>query len=134
MFCEHCGNKLNGAYKFCTKCGQPNSAETSAVQRRSLDRAPSADLDQKWWLRLAKVVYIFFYVLLAPILYGVWSANSSSYNYSTSSYSDTSGSAFWYSLLTLIIYIAVLRLIKITFLYIVFGQKAYWKKEFKKLF
>jgi len=42
--------------------------------------------------------------------------------------------AFWYSLLTLIIYVAIVRLIKIAFIYIVLGQKPEWEKEFARVF
>ncbi len=131
MFCEHCGNKLKESFKFCTKCGQP------AFQEAAVKIHPPSDLipDQKWWFRLAKVIYILLYIPLPLVLYVAWNVNSSSYDYSTHQLRmDTSGAAFWYSLLTFVIYLAIIRLIKITFLYITFGQKTQWEKEFKKLF
>lgn len=98
----------------------------------------STNLDQKLWYRLSKVVYVILYGFLLIIISTVWDVNSSTYTgYSTAYggiYEDTYGKAFWYSLLALLIYIAIVRLIKITFLYIALGQKPQWKKEFKKLF
>ena len=128
MFCEHCGNKNDGSHKFCTKCGQPTSKEAI------IEPTSNLNLDQKWWLRLAKVIYIMLHIPLPLILWIVWQANSSSYDYSAQASTDTSGTAFWYSLLALAIYMVVVRLIKITFLYIAFAQKVQWKKEFKKFF
>ena len=129
MFCENCGNKLKEGHKFCTKCGH----SASAVDEN--ERKPVAD--ERWWHRIAKVVYIFLYLQILWIVPAVWSVNSSSYvgYYSgTSHYEDTYGVAFWYSILTILIFVVALRLIKITFLYITFGQKPQWKKEFKKFF
>ena len=129
MFCENCGNKLEEAHKFCVKCGHSNQKEiTQKISSRS------NHFDQKWWYRLAKVIYIALYIPLPFLIALVWSLNSSTYNFSTDSYSDTTGESFWYSLLALVIYIVIARLIKITFLYITFAQKPQWKREFKKLF
>lgn len=133
MYCEHCGNKLDGAHKFCTKCGNPTASE--AVIKSS--SATIQNLDQKWWMRLAKVVYVVLYLSLLIIIPLVWSENSSTYSGYYGGqyrYEDTYGTAFWYSLLTLVIYIVVVRLVKITFLYIAFAQKPQWKREFKKFF
>ena len=132
MFCKNCGNEVDGSHKFCIKCGQPTSLTVSVPTRQS--STVNANLDQQWWLRLAKVFYIFFYLPLPLVLYVVWNVNSSYYDYYSRFYTDTTGTAFWYTLLALVIYVAIVRLIKLTFLYIVFGQKAEWKKEFRKLF
>jgi len=51
-----------------------------------------------------------------------------------SHYEDTYGMAFWYSILALMIYVAIIRLIKVAVLYITIGRKPEWKKEFRKLF
>ncbi len=133
MFCEHCGNKLDISYKFCTKCGQ---LVFSAQTKTTAIKQPALTLNDKWWYRLLKVIYILLYVPLLGIIPLVWSENSSSYNYFSRPYTvtDTSGSAFWYCLLTLVIYIIIARLIKISVLYISIGRKPEWKKEFKKLF
>ena len=132
MFCEKCGNKLKENHKFCTECGHSN------LDKQESKQTPSNILEQKWWFRLAKVFYIFLYMPLPFVIIGVWSENDpysyySSYSnqyYSHGSYSE----AFWYSLLTLVVWVVILRLIKITFLYIAFGKKPQWKKEFKKIF
>ncbi|MCK9329516.1 MAG: zinc ribbon domain-containing protein [Candidatus Cloacimonetes bacterium] len=133
MFCEKCGNKLKENHKFCTECGQLN-----LEKQGSKPIIVTNTLEQKWWFRLLKVLYIILYSFLLLIIPIVWSESNSTYiGYSTTyggRYEDTYSKAFWYSLLTLLIYIAIMRLIKITFLYIAFGQKPQWKKEFKKLF
>lgn len=132
MFCEKCGNKLKENYKFCTECGYSN------MDKRESRQATSNILEQKWWFRLSKVLYIFFYIPLPFVVIGVWLENYpySYYNsYSNKYYSSGSyDEAFWYSLLALVVWVVVLRLIKITFLYIVFGKNPQWKKEFKKIF
>ncbi len=127
MFCENCGNKLKDDHKFCTNCGNSNTPEIKEEKSQALT-------DEKWWYRLSKVFYVLLYLPLFLVIPLVWSENSSTYNYYTSSYTDTTGEAFWYSLLTLIIWVVVVRLIKITFLYIALAQKPQWKKEFKKFF
>lgn len=132
MFCEKCGSKLKENHKFCTGCGHSN------LDRQESKPIIANVLDQKWWFRLAKVLYIFLYIPLPFVIIGVWAENDpysyySSYSnqyYSHGSYSE----AFWYSLLILVVWVVILRLIKITFLYIAFGKKPQWKKEFKKIF
>lgn len=127
MFCENCGNTIQHGHKFCMKCGQP-------INTHMPNQSIIADHDQVWWFRMAKVIYIVLYIPLPFVLWGAWAANSESYNYYTRTYTSTAGNAFWYSLITLIIYVVILRLLKITFLYIAFGQKVQWHKEFKKFF
>lgn len=126
MYCEHCGNKLEQGYKFCTKCGHstvPVMVQASTIQHVTLS------LNEKWWHRLLKVLYVVLYLPLLVIIPLVWSENS--YSYYGNGNTDE---AFWYSLLTLIIYIVIARLIKIAVLYVALGRKPEWKKEFKKLF
>jgi hypothetical protein len=130
MFCENCGNKIDDSHKFCTKCGY------SAVQKgkESLRiQQPVETLNEKWWHRLLKVFYIILYIPLFVIIPLVWTENSSSYGY-YSGYTETTGLAIWYSILTLVIYLVVARLIKLSVLYVAFGQRPGWKKQFKKLF
>jgi NhaP-type Na+/H+ or K+/H+ antiporter len=128
MYCEYCGNKIEEIHKFCTKCGKPISFNVSA------EHFPNQKFEEKWWLRLAKVVYVLLYIPLPFLIILVWGENSSTYNYYTRTSTDTTGEAFWYSLLVFLVYVIIARLIKITFLYIVFSQKPHWKKEFKKPF
>lgn len=126
MYCEHCGTKLEQGHKFCTKCGH----STVPVQTKTASaHQPALSLNDKWWHRLLKVLYVVTYLPLLVIIPVVWSENSYSYYGGGSS-----GEAFWYSLLTLVIYMAIARLIKIAVLYVALGRKPEWKKEFKKLF
>ena len=133
MFCEKCGNKINEFDKFCNKCGSNVLFEESVIENVDYKSKP----EYKWWFRLAKVIYIFFYIILVPILILVWGENNSTshYDYYTKSfvYTSTFGNAIWVSFLTLAVYTIILRLIKLSFLYIFFGQKPHWKKEFKKI-
>ncbi len=130
MFCENCGNKIQDDYKFCTKCGNPFG---SSVHKDSSQK-PVTITDEKWWQRLLKVSYIISYIPLILVVIVVWSSNSSEYSYYTRTYTDTSGTAFLWSCLAIIIYVTTIRLIKLAVLYIAFGQKPNWYKEFKKLY
>lgn len=118
MFCKNCGKKIEESHEFCTKCGHPNTIKSS-------DKAflNQESFDQKWWLRLVKVIYISLYIILLFLIIFIWNENSR--------YPEE---AFGFSLMTFIIYIVVLRLIKVTFFYIAFAEKPQWKKEFKKYF
>ena len=127
MFCENCGNKLKEGHKFCTKCGHSNVSEAKEEKSPTLS-------DDKWWYRLAKVIYVLLYLPLLVVVPLVWSENVPRYNSYFEEYYGSYGEAFWYSVLTLVIYVVVVRLIKITFLYISFAKKPIWKKEFKKFF
>ncbi len=133
MYCEHCGNKIEKSHSFCTKCGN------LVVRDGALNGSPSKFVisADKWWHRLLKVIYIFLYLQVLWIVPAVWSVNSSEYvgySFGQSQYRDTYGEAFWYSLLALLIFLVVIRLIKLTTLYIFWGHKPQWDLEFKKLF
>lgn len=130
MFCENCGNKIQEGHKFCTKCGHSSAVDSFPVKS---SRA-AVIADEKWWHRLLKVGYIISYIPLILIVIAVWSANSSDYNYYTRTYTDTSGAAFLWSCLAIAIYVVVIRLIKLAVLYVAFGQKPEWHKEFRKFF
>ena len=123
MFCENCGNKIDSSHRFCTKCGHVFDL---IKEKTSISKQAPQALNDKWWHRLLKVLYIIGYVPLLIIIPIVWSENSCYY--------CSNGDAFWYSLLTLVIYLVGIRLLKIAVLYIVIGRKPEWKKEFKKLF
>lgn len=125
MHCDNCGAALRSEDKFCTKCGAPvHKATTAPVSSVS---------DEEWWYRLLKVVYILLYIPLPLLLWLVWDANATSWSY-YGGYTDTTGSAVWYTFLTLIIYMVIVRLIKLACLYVAAGQKPNWKKEIKRLF
>lgn len=143
MFCTECGNKLRDDEKFCTNCGKShdNLGENKPVQRVASTKevqpsisiktqTPSPVTEERWWERLFKVIYIFSYIILPLILIAVWEENSCSYyrNYCSGD------EAFWATLFTFIGYVVFVRLIKVTFLYIVKGQTVNWKKEFKSFF
>jgi uncharacterized membrane protein len=126
MFCKNCGNKLTEGAAFCGKCGQV---------------APSAHKatfsEDRWWYRLAKVAYIIVHLPLLIVLPVVWDSNSQhSYSdyYGNAHYYGSDGDAFWYCLLTLVLYLVVLRLIKLAMLYVIAGHPPEWSKEFKRLF
>ena len=134
MFCENCGNKLQQGHKFCTKCG--HSYDPSIVAQESKKNA-APNLGERWWHRLLKVAYIFLYLQILSIVPPLCSVNNSSYTGYYGGeyhYEDTYGAAFWYSVLAIVIFVVVLRLIKLTVLYIAIAKKPEWKKEFKKIF
>lgn len=125
MFCENCGKELEVGAKFCMKCG----AKIPSHEMSTLHK-----VEEKWWDRLFKVAYIIAYLPLILILILVWSSSVSSYDYYTRTYTDTPGIAVWYCFLTILIYFGIMRLIKISYLYIAKGIKPDWKEEFKRLF
>lgn len=133
MFCHKCGNEIKGNDRFCTKCGASVFEAEKAAKHAQHSTPITPD---KWWQRLLKVVYIIIWLQILWIVPAVWSLNSTDYTYVGGQYQtiDTTGSAFWYSILAIIIFVVVVRLIKITVLYIALGQKPDWQKQFKKLF
>src|SRR3989338_3315869 len=104
MFCENCGNKNAGSHKFCTQCGHPTVYSAVAP---NVKRNPTKSLDERWWHRLLKVAYIFLYIQILWIVPVVWSVNSTSWSY-YGGYEDTTGTAFWYSILAIVIFVVVL--------------------------
>jgi hypothetical protein len=131
MYCENCGHKNDESHKYCTKCGYSISFTSGRPEAKP---TPPLSFDERWWHRLLKVVYIFLYLQILWIVPVVWSEDSTYYNSYYSRYEDTPGEAFWYSVLAIVIFVVVLRLIKLTTLYIFLAQKPEWNKEFWKLF
>lgn len=131
MFCTNCGKTVSINSAFCVDCGKPISHEV-------VKTSTTVGVGKKWWLRLAIVIYISLYIPLPFVLVGVWTINDpeSYYDSYFKTYTNygSYGEAFWYSLLTLVIWIVVLRIMKITFLYVVFGKKPKWTSEFKSLY
>ena len=121
MYCENCGNKILEGYKFCTKCG---FSVVSGIHNDKSINEKLKNKDEKWWHRLLKVLYITSYMPLLIIIPIVWSENSCYY--------CSNGDSFWYSVLTLVIYIVIIRLIKIAVLYVTSGRRPEWRKEFKR--
>jgi hypothetical protein len=131
MFCKNCGKENKEDSKFCIACG--NSLIEESISNKN---QPKNTLSEKWWYRLFKVTYILMYIPLLVIIIATWYSNKPycSYYYSKQSCYGSYSDAFWYSLLALIIGITVLRLIKISFIYVIKGQRPKWKKEFKKIY
>ncbi len=139
MYCTNCGSKIEGSDKFCIKCGNSlvTGNEQVALKVTPVHKATPVTLDDKWWQRLLKVGYIFLCLQILWIVPVVWDSNSSTYigySYGQSSYKDTPDEAFWYSVLAVIIFVTVTRLLKITVLYVAMGKKPNWESEFKKLY
>lgn len=122
MHCENCGQKLESNQTYCTSCGTKVSHQEN--QNFSSD---------SWWLRLLKVAYIILYIPLPFILYITWTINASTWDYYAGS-KDNSAAAFWYCVLAAIIYLTIIRLIKIAILFIALGSRPKWKKEFKQIY
>ena len=127
MFCENCGDKIKDDYKFCTKCGNSISGdEVKKIYTKEVEHS------EKWWYRLFKVVYIILNLSIIGIVVSVWSENLP-YCFGQNCYGtywDTIGA----SLGALLVSIIILRLLKLTFSYVVFGRKPAWRKEFKTPF
>lgn len=131
MYCENCGNRLEDGHKFCTKCG--HSTLLDAPKKSATTVSQTVIHNDKWWHRLFKVAYIFLYIQILWIVPVVWSSYVPSCYASYSCYGSYS-EAFWYSLLAFVIYMVVLRLIKIAVFYVMMGQNPEWRREFKKIF
>ena len=132
MYCHKCGNNMKMHDQFCDRCGQP--AVTSSEERSETDTSTSSD---KWWQRLAKVVYIFLWLQILWIVPTVWMANNDKYEGYYGGqfhYTNTDGKAFWYSVLSVVLFLISIRLLKITLQYIFLGKKPLWRKQFKQLF
>ncbi|OJI07307.1 hypothetical protein BK005_01930 [bacterium CG10_37_50] len=132
MYCENCGNKLDTSHRFCTSCG--HTAETTKTSSKQKTNHKEVLSGERWWHRLLKVAYLFIYLQVLWIVPTVWSVNSSGYNIYSRRYEDTYGEAFWYALLALVICVVIIRLVKITTLYVAFGISPKWREEFRKLF
>lgn len=130
MFCDKCGHQLNNE-RFCPNCGQE-------IYHTKIETVHILVSQDKWYIRLAKVIYIALYIPLPFVFCGVWTSNTpysyySSYSNEYISYGSYS-EAFWYSLLTLVVWIVILRLLKITIFYVFSGRKPNWKGEFRRFF
>ncbi len=137
MFCTNCGNKIEQSDKFCTKCGSLSMKEKEDIVKVIPTHTASPVFSEdKWWQRLLKVGYIFLCLQILWIVPVVWSVNSSTYvgGYYDGGYKQTPDEAFWYSVLAIIIFMTLTRLLKITVLYVSVGKKPNWAREFKKLY
>lgn len=90
------------------------------------------NLEQKWWFRVAKVVYIFLYLLLVIGLIAGGIDNFYSYGDGTITYTP------WFAVANVliggIIGLAMIKVVKIIFFYIFLAQKPHWKRELTNIF
>ena len=103
MFCEKCGSKLSDKAAFCEGCGNPIGIP---VKKEKNQFTPSKNI---WWYRLSKTLYIIAHLLLLliiPLLSGT-----------------KDDFLVWKIALG---YFLFLKLIKISFFYVVFSQKPKW--------
>ncbi len=130
MFCSNCGTQHQENDRFCLNCGR------SLVHtiERPISATPVEHALDSWWFRLSKVFYILLYFPLIAILAIVWEECRTTYNVTTNSVDDTLGAALFYSLITVFIYLTVMKLLKVAFIYIAFGKRPNWRKELKKFF
>jgi hypothetical protein len=127
MFCKNCGHQSDNGKKFCSQCGTELTAPIQTHVNTSIE-------EEVWWKRLIKVVYIVLHIPLPLILIVVWAGTSSSYDYYSKTTHNNYGEAFFYVLLSLIIYVLILRLIKLAYRYVVLGKHPEFKKEFKRFY
>jgi hypothetical protein len=103
-------------------------------QLEEIQAKSNSDLEQKWWFRIAKVVYIFLYLFLAVGVIASGVDNFYSYNTDIKSNVYTPGNALVNVLAVMAIGLVIIKATKITFFYIFLAQKPHWKREFTKLF
>ena len=93
----------------------------------------NSDLEQKWWFRIAKVVYIFLYLFLAIGVIASGIDNFYSYDTSIKSNVYTPGNALTNVLIVIAVGLILIKAIKVIFFYIFLAQKPNWKKELSKI-
>ncbi len=124
MFCTNCGNKIDSNEKFCTNCGfQVMNANNSSNTPQAEVVSTIKKRNEKWYHRLGVVIYVVAHLPLLFIVPAVWSANARYYSTYSKKFYGSDAEAFGYSLLTIIIWLIVLRLIKMATKYIVIGKK-----------
>jgi hypothetical protein len=126
MFCEKCGNKYQQGENFCTNCGA--SLENKLFNATTPTPAePETKKEERWWHRLANVIYIIAHLPLLIIVPLVWTENARQYSTYTKTYRGSDGEALWYCFLTIVIWLLVLRLVKMTLKYIARETKPKFK-------
>jgi len=124
MFCTNCGNKIDLNEKFCTNCGfQVMSANNISIAPEVKDTPTLNKKNERWYHRLGVVIYFVAHLPLLFIVPVVWSENASYYSTYSKKFYGSDAEAFGYSLLTIIIWLIVLRLLKMATKYIVIGKK-----------
>ena len=123
-YCENC-NKFGGEDDlFCDNCG-------SSLESKK--NKPLTNFNDTTNTRMVKVFYILLHLPMLIIVPAAWITNEPYCYYDYACNKDYSES-FWYSLLTLLFYVIFIRLIKITYLYIVYGYYPRWEKELRKIY
>lgn len=122
MFCENCGNRYSDGENFCIKCGGALNGTVAATGKISRIKD-----DERWWHRLAKVVYVAVHLPLLLVVPIVWSENARHYSSYYKEYMGSDSDAFWYCILTIIVWLVVLRLIKMAVRYVAGGVKPRFK-------
>ena len=124
MFCTNCGNEIISHEKFCTNCGlKVMSANKSSIASEFKDVSILKIENGKWYHRLVVVIYVVAHLPLLFIIPAVWSANARYYSTYSKKFYGSDAEAFGYSILTIIIWLIVLRLIKMATKYVVLGKK-----------
>lgn len=98
-----------------------------------MEKSLEGNLEQKWWFRIAKVGYISLNVAFVGAVVVGFIDNFYSYDIYLETNIYKPGDAFLNLLISLILGIAIIRIIKITFFYIFLAHKPDWKKELKQL-
>lgn len=86
-----------------------------------------------WWYRLLKILYILACIFSFLLFAYVWLQNAPIFCLLGScpgSYAD----AFLFGFEITLVYIVVIRLIKLSVVYVVEARKPEWRREFKRLF
>jgi hypothetical protein len=91
-------------------------------------------LENKWWFRVAKVVYVFLYLFFAIGIIASGIDNFFTYEVNTGSVIYTPVFAFINVLIVVIIGFVVIKAIKIIFFYTSIAQRPNWKKELTNIF
>ena len=132
MYCEYCGHKADHGSRYCAKCGYSLKLSSPTEKNSTIETLALSD---SWWLRLLKVIYVALYLPLLLVAPLVWSSNAPSCStYYPQNCHGSYVTAFWYSLLAIVVYIVVIRLIKVATLYVMLGEKQKLKSEIRKLF
>ena len=99
-----------------------------------MEKHQEINLEQKWWFRIAKVLYIVLYIFFVAVVVGAGIENFYGYSTDGNEIIYTPGSAFLNVLVSIIIGFFVIKSIKMTFFYIFLAQKPHWKKELSRIF
>lgn len=136
MFCTNCGTKVDAGISFCTACGKAISPEgnhsQSTTSYQTITQPKS--VNERWWHRLGRVIYYGMHLNLLWMIPLTWSENTPYYSSYSKTYSGSYGEAFWYTLLVFVIYVGILRVIKIATVYVTKGERVNWHKEFTSFF